>query len=389
MKERIFNFRLWAGIALTILLAASWVAGKDLPASPAVTPAGTPAPMGEGPTLVILGYHQFGPKSEKGNATYRVDPAEFRRQLGWIRDHGWTPVRFDQVLDFYGKGTPLTAQSVLITFDDGFRTIYTRAFPIMKEFGDPGVLFLYTDFIRGKAGAALKLEDVDAMAAGGFAVESHSQSHPNMSLWKDEMAPEAYLVQVKGEVAGSRDFLRDRFKATVEGFAYPYGVFNDDVLGQVKAAGYKLGFTVNPGTNDRTTEPLLLHRELVTIGTKPGRFASFFEPKVLHLEGLIPRDGSVLDDLKPVVEAKILDDLDPKTLTLRFGDEVMKGLEYDPAAKTFRYAVKVPLARGGHMLTLTAKDRQGRPRSVSAYFRIKKIHPAGAKTASHGKALKK
>lgn len=374
---------------MAALLGVSPVCGKDHPAGPSVTPTGTPAPAGEGPVLVVLGYHQFGEKTDKGIATYRVNPREFRWQLQWIKDQGWTPVTLDQVIAFYGKGQSLPDKSVLITFDDGFRSVFEVGYPILREFGYPGVFFVYTDFVRGKGALALRLEDLDAMASGKVELESHSQTHPNMALWKDFDPPAKYAEEVKREVGGSRAFLMERFKTPVEAFAYPYGVFNDEIMEAVKAAGYKLAFTVNPGTNDATIDPLEIRRELVTIGTKHERFASFFGPKVLHLEGLTPRDGAVLDDLKPVVEAKILDDLDPKTLTLRFGDEVMKGLKFDPITKAFRYPVRVPLVRGGHMLTLTAKDRQGRPRSISAYFRIKKIHPTGAKAAPRGKALKK
>jgi peptidoglycan/xylan/chitin deacetylase (PgdA/CDA1 family) len=327
---------------------------------------------------VVLGYHQFGEMGEKGDATYRVTPAAFRSQLQWIKDHGWTPVSLGQVSDFYAKGSPLPAKSVLLTFDDGFRTIHSRAFPLMREFGYPGVLFLYTDFIKWQGGS-LRYAEVEEMAKGGFAVGSHSVSHANLSAAGDSLGPQEFAAKVRHELEGSRDFLRERFGVTPRAYAYPFGVFHPEVTEGLVRAGYTLGFTVNPGPNDATVDPLLLRRELLTRGTGPGRFASFFATGVLHLEAVDPPDGGRVPTRTPVLTARILDAVDPASVEVRLGSKTLEGRTFDPATGVVRMALKTPLARGGHLWTVTAKGRDGTPRTYSCFFRIPKV-PAEDKT---------
>ena len=72
--------------------------------------------------------------------------------MQFLKDNGIKPVSMDQLKAYWLEGKPLPDKAVLLTFDDGFRSIYEKAYPVVKEFGYPGVLFLYTDFIRGQKG---------------------------------------------------------------------------------------------------------------------------------------------------------------------------------------------------------------------------------------------
>ncbi|HJT24290.1 MAG TPA: hypothetical protein VJ873_06915, partial [bacterium] len=94
--------------------------------------------------------------------------------------------------------------------------------------------------------------------------------------------------------------------------------------------------------------------------------------KVLHLKGLTPGDGDLIDSQKPVITAQILDDVVPKSVKLQIGNHFMK-VQYDPKTGVFKHQLTALLARGGHILTAQATDKEGNTRVYNWYFRIR--HP--------------
>ncbi len=342
-----------------------------------LTPTLTATPQGElpktaldGPLLVALCYHQFGDRREPGDPTYRLAPAGFQRQLDWLQRNHWTFVTVEQVAAHWTEGKPLPEKSVLLTFDDGFESIYTQAWPMMEKAGIPGALFLYTDFIKWQGGA-LKWDQLKKMGGKGMSFQSHSMSHPNLARLRDGMGDAKLKARLRSEMEGSRDFLRTKLGVSPVAMAYPYGVYNAWVLVATRDAGYKLGFTVDPGPNDRTINAYKLKRHLVTSGTHPAKFAEFFNKRVLHLVDHSPAPGSHLSTRDVTVKARILDDVDPASVVLKLGDKPLKGFQYDPVTRVITRKAKMPIFRGGHLLTVQAVDRNGVARTQSWYFRVR------------------
>jgi peptidoglycan/xylan/chitin deacetylase (PgdA/CDA1 family) len=360
-------------LAVVLLLSVSLHPGTASARknNPAPSPASA-ASIHQGPTLVVLGYHQFGSDALKGVNTYRLSPAELRWEFQWLKEHGWTPVTLDQVLAHWEKGEALPDKSVLLTYDDGYRSVFTEAFPVIRQFGYPGVLFLYTDFVKWESKLSLRHSDIELMEKSGLTAQSHSQSHPNMGLLKDQLTPEALTVRLKDEMEVSRDYLRDKLKSDPKALAYPYGVYNYEAVEAAHKAGYRMAFTVNPGPNDASTDPFHLHRYLVVHGTSHAKFAGFFDSKVLHVGKVEPADGEWVKTRKPVFGAKILDDVDPASVRMYLGEKPLKGPQYDPATGKLVRALRILLPHGGHLVTITAVDRKGVQRSFSWYFRIQK-----------------
>jgi len=364
-----------AVIALAVVLLLSVSLHPGTASARKNNPVPTPAPAAsihQGPTLVVLGYHQFGSDALKGVNTYRLSPAELRWEFQWIKEHGWTPVTLDQVLAHWEKGETLPDKSVLLTYDDGYRSVFTEAFPVIRQFGYPGVLFLYTDFVKWESKLSLRHSDIELMEKSGLTAQSHSQSHPNMGLLKDQLTSEALSVRLKDEMEVSRDYLHDKLKSDPKALAYPYGVYNYEAVEAARKAGYRMAFTVNPGPNDASTDPFHLHRYLVVHGTSHAKFAGFFSAQTLHVGKVEPADGELIKTRKPVFSAKILDDVDPASVRMYLGEKPLKGPQYDPATGKLVRALRILLPHGGHLVTITAVDRKGVQRSFSWYFRIQK-----------------
>lgn len=128
---------------LWLVLAACVLAGcaKDIPVF--TPPAQRPAAAAEQPWprnhVVVLAYHDVEDK-DPDQAYLSVRTDHLIGQLAWLRENGYRAVSVDQVLAARRGGPPLPERAVLLTFDDGYRSFYTRVLPILKAYRWPAVL---------------------------------------------------------------------------------------------------------------------------------------------------------------------------------------------------------------------------------------------------------
>jgi hypothetical protein len=131
--------------------------------------------------VAVLGYHNFSKTATVTRMLLRT--AEFRAQMEYLKRAGITVISMKEFLEWRLGTRTLPARCVLITLDDGWKSVYTDAYPILKEFGYPFTLFLYTNFLSGR-GDSLTPEQVREMQANGATVGSHSVSHLYPKDWK-------------------------------------------------------------------------------------------------------------------------------------------------------------------------------------------------------------
>jgi peptidoglycan/xylan/chitin deacetylase (PgdA/CDA1 family) len=154
--------------------------------------------------------------------------------------------------------------SFLLTFDDGFLGVYEHAARVLQELGWPATVFLVSRLIgeqdewcqsqnpSGDTYPLLAPEHIRAMRDMGFTFQSHTRLHPDLTTLSDDD-----LVE---ELAGSRQDLEDMLGEKVRYLAYPYGRFDERVLGTTRAAGYEAAFSVQPGFNRRGVDRYRIRR---------------------------------------------------------------------------------------------------------------------------------
>lgn len=379
-----------------------WAASAPLLAASAPTPTGTPSLSSDG-EFYVLCYHRFWDKAmqdqvDKKLATearkkdpekrvmtetcYEMPVTEFLWQMNYLKENKFTVISEAQLMDYWSKGTPLPPRSVLLTFDDGFRTIYRDAFPVVKSLLYPSTLFLYTNFVSGGDAAkvrdeakgrepkvdarveALTLADIQEMEKAGMVVESHTASHLNMGLEREKKGTEAFAKRLHYELNEPIDYILQKFGRKPQWIAYPFGVYDPIVLKATQEAGYQLAFTVNPGPNDRTVSPLMLKRNLVLYPMGHDAFAKIFQDKVLHLKDLTPPDGALIDSTKPTISVRLTDDIDPKSVRLQIGDHRMR-VKYDAKKALFFHEIKAELTQGDTSSPFPPKTRMGKNGSTT------------------------
>jgi len=209
-------------------------------------------------TVPILCYHRFGVKTSKLNVT----PAAFEQQMEWLARNGYTVVTFARLARFLEGKEALPPKSVVITIDDGYRSSYEIAYPILKKFGFPATVFLYTDFV-GASDAMTWAQMKEMTASGLVTIQPHSKSHANLTQRLPNESEARYRERVRREVTTPVAALKDRLSEPSYTFAYPYGDVNEYVVDLLIKDNVSQGVTVTAGGNPFYAYPYMLRRSMI------------------------------------------------------------------------------------------------------------------------------
>jgi peptidoglycan/xylan/chitin deacetylase (PgdA/CDA1 family) len=167
-------------------------------------------------TCLILLYHRI--ETPPFYNEYYVSPENFRAQMQALKDWGYTVIPMSLLVRGIREGAPLPARPVVISFDDGDLTVYTTAYPIMREFGYVGINYLVAN--RLDAEGYMNPEQVRELAQAGWEVGSHSMTHKNL-LESEDPAWQIYQSRLELEAA---------LGLPVTTFAYPFGAMNEGIM---------------------------------------------------------------------------------------------------------------------------------------------------------------
>ncbi len=202
--------------------------------------------------IPVLAYHRFDPVASH-SATI-VTTAAFTEQLDWLASHHIAVVKLSEALSV-AHGTAPHGPEVAITADDGWRSVYTIMFPIIRARGIPVTLFINPPQI-GQGSAYLTWDMLREMARSGLVdVQAHTQSHPNFNTERARRAPDAYAAYIDHEIADSRAPIEHHLGQPADLLAWPFGI-HDPTLEQAAArAGFKAAFALGsqaiaPGSPD-------------------------------------------------------------------------------------------------------------------------------------------
>ncbi|KAB2943835.1 MAG: Polysaccharide deacetylase [Candidatus Methanoperedens nitroreducens] len=133
--------------------------------------------------------------------------------------------------------------TVIITFDDGWLSVYNKAYPIMQANNQKGVDFVIIDPILGGWSDFTQRSQLNTLYAAGWDISSHTYSHIALTT--------ANNTTLNYELAASKDWLNaNGYPGGAMLLAYPYGDYNSNVIAALKANGYVAARTIEASTNN-------------------------------------------------------------------------------------------------------------------------------------------
>lgn len=208
----------------------------------------------------ILMYHEISESSET-NSRLSVSPTAFAEQLSYLYNAGFKTIAAGALSAMLvGDYRDLPSRTVVLTFDDGYEDFYTRAMPLLDQYGFTATVFVTTGWVqdagtqlaRKRPGRMLSWSQVIEATLAGIEVGAHSHQHPQL----DQLP--AKLLQK--ELSCSKELLEDKLGISVPGLAYPYGYSNARVRRAAREAGHRYGCTVRNMLVGPTSDPFALPR---------------------------------------------------------------------------------------------------------------------------------
>lgn len=169
--------------------------------------------------------------------------------------------------EHFGKGM------VTIAFDDGFKSAYDVALPILQSEKIHANFFLITDAPRKADHLYMNETEIRKIASEGHEIGSHSQTHPYLTRISED--------KMKEEVSGSKKDLALLYIRACT-FAYPYDDYNDAIRNAVIRAGYVGARTSDSGFNFRDSDRFLLKTQNVLVTTTPEQIRAWIDNAVAN-----------------------------------------------------------------------------------------------------------
>jgi len=210
-------------------------------------------------TVPVLCYHRFADSCDSPLCM----PADiFDRQMKYLKENGYRVIGPEELLDFLDYRKAIPKNAVMITVDDGYRSVYDVAYPILKKYGFTATLFIYVDYV-GVSSKAMTWDLLRELKRKGFTIGSHSVAHSDLSRKKKTEDEKAYLARLKEEISRSKAIIDHKLDQDTLIFSYPFGRRNQTVKSLSRQAGYKLAVTVDRGGNPFFADPFTIRRDQV------------------------------------------------------------------------------------------------------------------------------
>ena len=219
----------------------------------------------------ILLYHRFGPVPTD---SMTVTTTLFESQLKYLGDNGYKVIPLRELTDYYlGKRWTPPLHSVVITVDDGHISVYRYIFPLVRKYHIPVTLFIYPSAISNAPYAMTWGQLRDMKETGLFDFQSHTFWHPNFKKDKKRLIPAEYESFVGMQLKKSKERLEKELNVRVNMLAWPFGIYDDNLIHKAIEAGYEAAFTMERHPANTLDNVMALPRYLMTNGERGGTFA--------------------------------------------------------------------------------------------------------------------
>jgi peptidoglycan/xylan/chitin deacetylase (PgdA/CDA1 family) len=201
-----------------------------------------------------------------------ISPARFEEHMKALSEAGYNAISVQNIIDFVEKGAALPENPVLITFDDGYLSVYDHAYPVLKKYGMKAAVFtigvsMGTDKYRNTDivdMSYLGWDEAKRMTDSGvFEIGSHSYDmhlyppfEPNPESCRDGMArlpgesEKDYIAALRQDIESYINLYEQKMGKRLEIFSFPSGKYNNYIEVLLCEYGIKATFTLKDGENE-------------------------------------------------------------------------------------------------------------------------------------------
>lgn len=236
-----------------------------------------PAPLLAGEINVpILLYHRFGPTVAD---SMTITTPVFVEHLEYLKKNGFTVIPLRQLVNYLNKSDlkPLPKKPVVIVADDAHKSAYTVMYPLAKKYNIPVTLFTYPSAISNASYAMTWEELREVEKSGLFDIQSHTFWHPNFKKEKKKLSAADYEKLVDVQLIKAKKKLEKEIGKTVDTLAWPFGIYDEELIKRANAAGYTALLTIEARPVKNGERLAALPRFLLSNQDQGNRFVKIVE----------------------------------------------------------------------------------------------------------------
>jgi len=190
--------------------------------------------------LLILCYHAVSPS---WRTEFAIDPGRLGSQVRFLLRRGYRPATLTAAIE-----SSLPGKTVVVTFDDAYRSVLREGLPVLERLGVPATMFVPSAFATSQEPMAwpgmedwagtpfeseldcMSWEELRRLSAAGWEIGSHSRSHPVLTSLGD--------AELEAELRGSREECEAELQRPCAALAYPFSAYDARVKAMAREAGY-------------------------------------------------------------------------------------------------------------------------------------------------------
>ncbi|MGR6874422.1 polysaccharide deacetylase family protein [Pseudomonas sp. HK3] len=199
---------------------------------------------------VILQYHHV---SSATPASTSISPEKFAEHLDLIETLGFQVKSLQHVIESIQNNIPFKKKTVVITFDDGYDSIYLAAYPQLKSRNWPFTVFISPKAINKSHGSTMTWQQLKEMDENGANITNHSWEHLHLLARLENETHEQWQQRIKQDITMTQQHLETKLGPRLNYFAYPYGEFDESLKQLLKREGY-IGFAQQSGAINRFSD---------------------------------------------------------------------------------------------------------------------------------------
>src|SRR5438874_2420689 len=193
--------------------------------------------------VIIYCYHRLVDKIRYPGT--EITPAAFEAEMKELKNRGITVISLQDLLAWKRGEKNIPPRCAVISFDDGWKSQYEVAWPILKKYGYPFTMFIYTEGVAGGSlggGQAITWEQLADTRDNGVDIEAHTATHQDLreghaitlvgagvKRTKTKLTGPQYEQWLHNEVVGCKQLLEQRLGIKINCFAVPFGTYNEHV----------------------------------------------------------------------------------------------------------------------------------------------------------------
>ena len=208
----------------------------------------------------VLIYHRFG---ESQYPTTNVSVEQFREQMAYLSANNYRVVALGELVQALNGKKSLPAKSVVITIDDGYKSVYLEAWPVLKAYGYPFTVFINAKSISSGFSNYMNWDEVLDLHENGVDIQDHSYAHNRLVDRPAGMSDGEYRGWIREDLRRNMKIISEKLGSESSFFAIPYGEYNQEVMAVARKLGYQAILTQDPGSVSRESDPHMLPREAI------------------------------------------------------------------------------------------------------------------------------